>query len=240
MNNIETIKFRTLNADEVEVRRGYKVGNTPKYELLLYKTARTDAKLLTETVGVFWKKWYKSVNGMTVCVIEIKNPSTGEWIPREDVGSEQNFEKEKSLFSDAFKRAGFAWGLGIELYSAPKIVIYPLSDFETYEVESIGYDENRRINNLKIVNDEGKLVYQMTDGVETYSRQMDPEVEAEFKKRKKELREYCVLLHDNGEDEAEIKSFFETYKSRVLRYKTWNQGTPEWLWNTKDSYKEKN
>ena len=42
---------------------------------------------------------------------------------KEDTGTESNTEAEKGLASDSFKRAGFNWGIGRELYTAPFIWI---------------------------------------------------------------------------------------------------------------------
>ena len=42
---------------------------------------------------------------------------------KEDCGTESFTEKEKGEASDAFKRAGFRWGIGIELYNSPRIMI---------------------------------------------------------------------------------------------------------------------
>ena len=216
---IEQIRFRNLNADEVEVRRGRNVGKNGKVELLIFKTARTDYKLLTETVGVFWKKYYKAVNGMTVCGIAIKNRATGEWVEREDVGAEQNFEKEKSLFSDSFKRAGFMWGIGISLYSAPRIIVEPESEYTTYEVEEIGYDANDRINLLKIVDNKGNLVFDMEDG---------KVLKAEQKTNKEKLYDFCVRIQKEGEPEGEIKKFYAYYKDKVGE---WNSFNPQKQWD---------
>lgn len=216
---IEQIRFRNLNADEIEVRRGRNVGKNGKVELLLYKTARSDYKLLTETVGVFWKKYYKAVNGMTVCGIAIKNRATGEWVEREDVGAEQNFEKEKSLFSDSFKRAGFMWGIGIALYSAPRIIVEPKSDYTTYEVAEIGYDSNDRINLLKIVDNNGSIVFNMQDG---------KVLDTKERTNRGKLWDYCVKIQQEGEPEGEIKRFFEFYKDKVNE---WNVFNPEKQWN---------
>lgn len=219
---IEQIRFRNLNADEIEVRRGRNVGKSGKVELLLYKTARSDYKLLTETVGVFWKKYYKAVNGMTVCGIAIKNRATGEWVEREDVGAEQNFEKEKSLFSDSFKRAGFMWGIGIALYSAPRIIVEPESDYTTYEVEEIGYDSNDRINLLKIVDDNGNLVFNMQDGKVLKIQEPD---------RVEVLRTVCgELKHAEGVDKDELLRFFNYYSKKADNFDSWNAKLVNRLW----------
>ena len=53
------------------------------------------------------------------------------WVCKEDTGTESNTEAEKGLASDSFKRAGFNWGIGRELYTAP--LIYVKSEDKTGE-----------------------------------------------------------------------------------------------------------
>ena len=56
-------KFRLLNADEIECRIAQVKNNG--ISLLLYKTARTDANLLDETVGEEnWENDFKLVDGV--------------------------------------------------------------------------------------------------------------------------------------------------------------------------------
>lgn len=112
--------MRPLRADEIEVRIGqiYERG----VSMLLYKNARTDMAILDETYGATgWQCDYKEVKGNLYCGIGIENPITGEWVWKWDCGTESNTEKEKGEASDAFKRAGFRWGIGRELYTAPFI-----------------------------------------------------------------------------------------------------------------------
>lgn len=115
--------MRPLRADEIEVRIGqiYERG----VSMLLYKNARTDMAILDETYGAMgWQCDYKEVKGNLYCGIGIENPITGEWVWKWDCGTESNTEKEKGEASDAFKRAGFRWGIGRELYTAPRIWLY--------------------------------------------------------------------------------------------------------------------
>lgn len=223
MNNVENIKFRNLRADEIEVRRGRNVGNTGKVELLIYKTARVDAELLNETVGShYWKKYYKPVNGMTFCGIAIKNKSTGEWIEKEDVGSEQNFEKEKSIASDAFKRAGFAWGIGVSLYTAPKIIVTPDNDYTTYSVREIGYDENNKIFNLIIEDNKGNVVFNFENG----QIAKIPEIS-----REEVLKAVCAENREAGENIEQLKKFFYYYQEKCENFDSWNANLVRKLWN---------
>lgn len=121
------MKFRALQADEIDVRVGgaYKTGVT----FLLYKNARVDMAILDETVGeAHWQRDHKEVKGNLFCGIGIRScivderiQMGDEWIWKWDCGTESNTEKEKGEASDSFKRAGFNWGIGRELYTAPLI-----------------------------------------------------------------------------------------------------------------------
>lgn len=113
------IKFRPLKECEIEVK--VKQVTDKGVLLLLYKTARTDMDLLDETVGQEnWANEYKAIDGILYCGIGIKG---NDWVWKWDCGVESAVEKEKGQASDAFKRAGFRWGIGRELYTSPQIWI---------------------------------------------------------------------------------------------------------------------
>ena len=92
--------------------------------------------------------------------------------------AESNTEAEKGRASDAFKRAGFKWGIGRELYTAPFIWV-PSSAakiengkcYERFEVSEIGYNDKREINRLVIINAQTRVeVYRMGEKPkETYN-----------------------------------------------------------------------
>lgn len=118
--------FRDLRADEIECKIA--TVNEKGVSLLLYKTARTDMQILDETVGAFnWKCEYQEIKGNMYCGLSIKNflsIDKSEWVEKWDCGVESAFgDKEKGEASDAFKRAGFKWGIGTELYTSPFIWI---------------------------------------------------------------------------------------------------------------------
>ena len=92
--------------------------------ILAYKDARVDMKRLTDVYGVeYWQKKYQVVNGNLFCSVGLWNNTIKEWIWKEDVGTESMAEKEKGQASDAFKRACFNLGIGVELYDYPLISI---------------------------------------------------------------------------------------------------------------------
>lgn len=163
--------FRTLRADEIDCRIA-QIKETPKgkgLSLLLYKDARCDQNILDEVVGPFnWKREHTRDNRN--CIVSIKNPDNGEWVSKEDTGTESNTEREKGLASDSFKRACFNWGIGRELYTAPFIWITEkdcnikesrgkLVCYDRFTVKGIGYTDGV-ITGLEIKNQAtGKVCY---------------------------------------------------------------------------------
>lgn len=146
--------FRLLNADEIEVRISQV--NEKGVTLLLYKTARTDANLLDER-GFEWQNDFKIIDGVLYGGIALDR---GEgWVWRWDAGTESNTEAEKGRASDAFKRAGFKWGIGRELYTAPRIWISAdkchITDgrkcYDSFTVEKIAYNDKQEISGLSIL-----------------------------------------------------------------------------------------
>lgn len=114
------MKFRPLTAGDVECRVA---SCTEKgASLLLYKNARVDMAILDETVGPMnWQRHHQRDNAN--CIIAIWDDEKKQWIEKEDTGTESNTEAQKGLASDSFKRAGFNWGIGRELYTSPFIWI---------------------------------------------------------------------------------------------------------------------
>lgn len=168
------MNFRTLQANEIECRVGTQDKGLEWCTLLLYKDARVDQRLLDEVVGAtHWQRSHELIDGQLFCTVSIYDADTKQWVSKQDVGTESNTEKEKGRASDAFKRACFNWGIGRELYSAPLIFInVDESEFKvntkgeksvktTFEVKEIGYDDNRNINKLTIVDGKGRVRFTM-------------------------------------------------------------------------------
>lgn len=110
--------MRALKSSEVEVRVGT-VG-AKGVTLLLYKNARVDRKILDEEFGAMnWQCDFKEIKGNMYCGIAVYDTKKAMWVWKWDCGTESNTEKEKGEASDAFKRAGFKWGIGSELYYTP-------------------------------------------------------------------------------------------------------------------------
>lgn len=170
--------FRKLRADEIEVRVGSVMDGAAT--LLLYKDARCDMNILDETVGaMYWKREHSRDNAN--CTVSIYCRELGEWVSKEDTGTESFTEREKGLASDSFKRACVNWGIGRELYTSPRIKIkcetkpknnggYELKnrwEFWGVEVTEIGYDDAGNINVLEISKN-NKVIFNMDNNVNHY------------------------------------------------------------------------
>lgn len=166
---MKELRFRDLTASEVECR--VSTVRDTGVQLLIYKDARVDMNVLDETVGAAnWEKDAEVINGNLYGIIRIWDPDKGQWITKKACGVESKTEKEKGEDSDALKRAGFAWGIGRELYTSPFIWIN--SEHcelvkgnnglicKTYFSVSEMTVENKTITHLVITNkDTGEVVY---------------------------------------------------------------------------------
>ena len=161
------LNFRTLRANEIDCRVSQI--NDKGLTLLLYKDARCDMNMLDEIVGPMnWMRTHSRDNAN--CTVSIYDKDRGEWVPKEDTGTESNTEAQKGLASDSFKRACVNWGIGRELYTAPRIFI-PAGNYRTYQakngktacadtfyVSCIEYNNDREISALEIANRNRKNV----------------------------------------------------------------------------------
>ena len=197
---MKEIKFRTLRADEIEVRVGR--ATKEKVSLLLYKTSQTDVALLNETLGAEnWTNQPKIIDNNLWMGIGIWDEDKNDYVWKWSVGTESNMEAEKGEDSDAIKRAGFRWGLGLELYSAPSIwipadkcnIVEKNGKWVTYdhfEVTNISYDENRKINGLAIINTslkgDDKTVFSFL--TKSLAKKLTKDSEARIKKIKEVIK----------------------------------------------------
>lgn len=168
-------EFRLLYAHEIECRVNTVVTNSrgTLCSLLLYKDARVDMRLLDENCGVMnWRRSHEVIDGNLYCTISIWDSEKKEWVSKQDVGTESFTEKEKGQASDSFKRAGFNWGIGRELYTAPSIWVKLNADevsnkngksttYAKFVVADIGYDNDRCINKLVIMDTKGNIRYSL-------------------------------------------------------------------------------
>lgn len=92
--------------------------------LVPYKNARVDMDILDDACGINWQNEFKrDSKGVLQGGIGIYNNELSEWIWRWSNGVPSAYEKDKGEYSDAFKRAGFMWGIGRELYSYPRLSV---------------------------------------------------------------------------------------------------------------------
>lgn len=152
------MNFPLLKESDIEVRVGSVAKSGNSLTLLLYKDARVDMRLLDETVGCdCWQCKYYRLGDSLFCSVGIH--ISGEWVWKDDCGTESNMEAKKGEASDAFKRACFRWGIGRELYTAPEIrVPAGLVDikegnkcYDRFEVTELTYEDGR-IKDLTIYN----------------------------------------------------------------------------------------
>ena len=199
--------MRTLRKDEIEVRVASTQNNVA--QLLLYKTARTDAAILDETFGQFnWQCSYSEIKGNLFCTISVRDPNTNEWISKSDCGAESNIEKEKGEASDAFKRSGFKWGVGSELYSTPKIKI-PIEESDMYNgrfcqsfsIKDIEISPDHKIISLTIQDRRGNVryAYNAQQPQQQYQQQYQPQ-----------------LIQENAQDNTERFDFSEPVRVAAM------------------------
>lgn len=96
-----------------------------------------------------WQDKYYEAHWRLICSLWIKFDD--EWIWKSDTGSEAKGEWEKSLVSDAFKRAAVKWWIWRFLYDL--------------DIKWISWDESRK----KPIDDNWKIIYDITD----YFRKQD-------------------------------------------------------------------
>ena len=201
--------MRNLRKDEIEVRVASTQNNVA--QLLLYKTARTDAAILDETFGQFnWQCSYSEIKGNLFCTISVRDPNTNEWISKSDCGVESNIEKEKGEASDAFKRSGFRWGIGVELYGTPKIKI-PIEESDmyngrfcqTFSLKDTQISPDHKITSLTIQDRRGNVRY-------TYNVQQPQQYQQQYQPQ---------LIQENAQPKRKTKYTNDEFISRMSEEK---------------------
>ncbi len=164
--------MQPLKAADVEVRVG-SLFSTAKFSgasLLLYKTARVDTKRLNEVFGAGWQCSYARDGDNLVCTISVYDHETKQWINRSNVGTKSYTEETKGEYSDALKRAGTVWGIGLELYNAPALFMkcavtdkngkkfIAESKNKTLTVTQYEYTPEQGFTAIQIVNSKGEIM----------------------------------------------------------------------------------
>lgn len=193
LNHLKNKKMcRRLTKDDIECRVAQtgKSGEQVWASFLLYKDARVDQRILDETYGAMnWKRSHELIGDRLYCTVSVWDAEKHEWISKQDVGTESNTEKEKGQASDAFKRACFNWGIGRELYTAPKIFVtlgkkeYSEKDGKIYpklhlNVSDIDYDELGNISRLTLIDDKNVQRFVLRDSRTVQDKKKSDEVES--------------------------------------------------------------
>lgn len=195
------VEFRLLRADEIEC----KVKQVAEWGvmILLYKDARCDMNILDETIGAMnWQRRHEVVNGNLFCSVGIRS-EYGEWVWKQDVGTESMTEKEKGEASDSFKRACFNWGIGRELYTAPRMNIFKkdLSSLtqengrwvcrDYFRLTDIQYT-GRRIAYVAVENVKTHKIITFGEPVEETKKRQETEAKTIGELKAKALEQKCV------------------------------------------------
>lgn len=250
---MSTIPFKGLLPNQIEVRptdtklRG-------KCALLLYINSRCAAYILDDTVGAYnWRMEYKDVGGKTYGRLSIRDPATGEWVYKEDTGSESNIESDKGLSSDILKRCLARWGCDF-LYHAPRIIVNCPDSYYTkngglermtmtFRVVHVAYEE-KQMTELKIEDRFGNIVFDWkinqpsvaTVNTSNPSRQRVHSNTATQMSNEEKLKAFCEMQRGNYEDE-DLNKFYGFYMSEDKKDKSksiaanWNGAfNPDVLW----------
>lgn len=202
------LEFRKLYASEIEAR----VARVSQYgvDILLYKDARCDMNLLDEAVGPEnWQKSYSRDNAN--CTVSIWDKDKKQWISKEDTGTESNTEKEKGLASDSFKRACVNWGIGRELYTAPRIFFWSKDlhnvkekdgkyvCHDRFSVSDIKYTDNGMIKTVTISVSDNKGAYL----TKTFASEKARKAEKDAEKRAETTKAEPAVAAETEAKEAE-------------------------------------
>jgi hypothetical protein len=126
---------KRIDSEDIEVRV-QSINKDGIAQVLLYKNARYDQKVLDEVAGPGnWQVKYEEIGGIIFCSLSIWDSSKQQWISKSNAGSQESdsADKAKTIASDGFKRAAFTWGIGVELYDL-KAMAVRLNDDE-YQVD---------------------------------------------------------------------------------------------------------
>jgi hypothetical protein len=117
LNDLKT----PFDPSEVEFRAGATNEEKTRALALAYIDARLVADRLDSVCGPEnWQDEYKpGPAGGVLCRLSIR--VDGEWVAKEDVGENTDYEAVKGGISDAFKRAAVKWGIGRYLYGLPGV-----------------------------------------------------------------------------------------------------------------------
>ena len=106
-----------FEASDVQFRVGQKTKDGLKGSALAYIQTHAIMDRLDAVVGSMnWRVQYLVINSPdgwgVLCTLSIRDPETGDWVEKSDVGVPGNYEVLKGAHSDSFKRAACQWGIG--------------------------------------------------------------------------------------------------------------------------------
>lgn len=235
----EFIKWDLLSPEDIEVRVGNKIKGSDNVAMLLYQDSRCTARNLDKQFGQFgWQIDYKVVGEQIYGTLSIWDETKSQWISKSDTGDKSNISEDKGQSSDILKRCAVRWGFGVELYTAPKIVI-PDDGYGNsgYKVSEIEYNEDREIIHLVIVNRFNKEVFRWDKGdvtpivkttpkavINDHREYSNDELEWKPDEPKKDnltlLTEFCgSKKNDETVDNKQLLRFYNFYKEKANEWK---------------------
>lgn len=121
--------------DEIEWRIDGDIDQGGGVRVVCYLDAPTVSRLLDEWVGPWrWSDRYEPTGkeGSMWCHLSVAD-GDGVWVTKSDLGTASNFEADKGLVSDAFKRVAMRkWGVGRNVFDLPLLRL-PEGKFRTYQ-----------------------------------------------------------------------------------------------------------
>jgi len=222
--------MRLLTKDDIDVRVGSKNKTKTKAQLLLYKDARVDMAVLDELYGSGnWQDDYKQIEGVLFAGIGVWNKDIGQWVWKWSNGVESKGTGDddtnniKGEASDAFKRAGFMWGIGRELYNCKGIwVDIKAEEYLVFKVKEILFSpETLQPIKILIVDQDGNVRYEMGKKVKSEIKPVEsvsnttPNIDTKTQEKVVEEPKNGVKIETNANEDNSKALFVEIYQDLV-------------------------
>ncbi len=173
-----------LTADQIDFRV-QSINKGGYATILAYKDARVDMNRLNDVFGIgYWQRKHERIDGKEFCSVGVWNDELNQWAWVQDCGTESFTEAQKGQSSDAFKRACFNLGIGIELYDYPLISIKLFDDEFKIEGDKVKqtwnlrlrdwswqtfFDQSGSLAGIKAVDDKGRDRFVWKSGERPYN-----------------------------------------------------------------------
>lgn len=223
MEFLEKIKEleKPLPDEDVEFRIGVAKKQSKGFSLLAYKTSRADVKRLNSVFGMLWgNDFFYDKKDILTCNIRVYNTEIKEWVTRSDVGVESFSEKEKGSYSDAFKRVGFRWGIGNELYKYPFIWI-KWDDW--YSKNGKDYPkvmvQSWKKKGDTIVDGNGKIMFNLKGKIKPSKKEKTSPIKTELKKDTRAYKNAREKFISGVIDERVIEANYSISKEMLNEFK---------------------